>query len=117
MDVRFLFWNINKRPLLPQLGRLTAAHNVDVLILAECAMASAQVLQAINAAGGPTFAMAKSVADKLQIFTTLPPTAIIDEFNDPIGQLTIRRLRVGLVPEVLLAAIHFTSQMNWTPPE
>jgi len=33
--LRFMFWNINKKPLIEFISSLVRRHNIDVLILAE----------------------------------------------------------------------------------
>jgi len=45
----FLFWNLGERRLEPVLRRLTARHQIDVLMLAECAIPEDSMLDALNA--------------------------------------------------------------------
>jgi hypothetical protein len=43
---------------------------------------------------------------------------VVDQFNDATdGRLTVRRLTTPANTEILLAALHFQSQMAWTPEE
>lgn len=60
----FLFWNLCQRPLEPVLRRLTARHEVDVLMLAECAIPEIAMLIALNANGQSTFRRVPALASR-----------------------------------------------------
>jgi hypothetical protein len=60
----FLFWNLCGRSLEPVLSRLTARHNIDVLILAECAIPEGAVLAALNANSQRTFRRIPALASR-----------------------------------------------------
>jgi hypothetical protein len=40
------------------------------------------------------------------VFTRLSPSAVLAQFDDELGSLSIRRIRVGEPPGILLAALH-----------
>ena len=44
----FLFWNLNKKPLLCQIATLCHEHKVDVFILAESGLSTVELLEALN---------------------------------------------------------------------
>lgn len=46
---KFLFWNLNQRHIPELIARLAREELVDVLILAECAIEPAHMLEALNA--------------------------------------------------------------------
>lgn len=112
MRVTFLFWNIFKRPLQDRIARIAAVHDVDVIILAECDIALQALLTTLNANAARPYALPFSIGEKLRIFTRLS-VPMIDVFNDPIGGLTIRHIRLSPPPDVLLAAVHLPSRVNW----
>lgn len=60
----FLFWNLRRRPLAPVVGRLVSRHGVDVLILAECAIAEADLLRELQSAGNGPFWRVPAVASR-----------------------------------------------------
>lgn len=60
----FLFWNLHGRRLEPVLGRLTARHELHVLMLAECAIPEADVLAALDAQGLGAFRRIPAIASR-----------------------------------------------------
>src|SRR5207253_1798908 len=102
----FLFWNIQKKPLLNRLARLTAGHCVDVLILAECEPESANVLTALNQSPGVSWHYPLPEEPKLRVFTRLPQGSIRELFNHSSGRMTICEIQLTSSPPILLAAVH-----------
>jgi hypothetical protein len=116
MTTSFLFWNLARKPLRQCVATLAATHGADVVMLAECEEDPLQVLQALNAVcSARAYNFPASYGDRIRIFTTFPKTQLRDDFNDSaMDRLTIRRLRVGRPPGILLAAIHFQDRRNWS---
>ncbi len=121
----FLFWNLMGRDqeswparvptLLGHLSRMAATFDVDVFLFAESGFEPAQIVDALNQAKVGKFRYPASRSARIQLVTRLPRKAIVDQFNDRAdGRLTIRRLVTKTGTEVLLAATHFQSQLNWT---
>jgi hypothetical protein len=109
--VTVLFWNINKKDLKEPIARLAALHEVDVLLLAECAIEVAELLLALNSEQNNYF-FSFGLCEKIKVFTRFA-----DQFSRPVHEedrLTIRRLTLPLVDDVLLAVSHFPSKVNWT---
>ena len=111
--ISFLFWNLAKRALLDRVVRIAATFNIDVLILAECAINPLEVVAALNRPTPGAYSFPYSAGEKLRIFIRSPPYAVTDLYNDSLGRLTIRRLELSTGPELLLAAVHFPSKSNW----
>lgn len=44
-NTKFLFWNLNQKPLAGAVADLVEAHSVDVVVLAECAHDSVKEMQ------------------------------------------------------------------------
>lgn len=123
-----LFWNLrgnetatwDKRgpDLRTRLARLTKALNIDVLLLAESGFDPADIVDALNIGSDEAFCFPASNSHRIQLFTRLPAPAIIDQFNDSSdGRLTIRNLTPSSGHPILLAVLHFQSQMHWTRDE
>lgn len=110
----FLSWNLNKKPLEDRVARIVKAHDVDVIMLAECATALTDLLAALNAVGDGDYRVPFSTSTKIVIATRLSEDDLADSFNDESGGLTIRRLATQLGP-VLLAVVHFPSRASWGP--
>src|SRR6185437_6371031 len=111
--VSFLFWNLGRMAITHRVARLASTLGIDVLILAECELTPGDVLQVLNRASGPAYCFPFSMEQKLHLFTRLPEAAVVDEFNHPLGGLSIRRLLIGSPPGILLAIVHFPSRVHW----
>jgi endonuclease/exonuclease/phosphatase (EEP) superfamily protein YafD len=109
--ITFLFWNINKKPLEKVIADLAEEHNIDVLILAECEIKVATMLNELNRGQGAQFDFPFSQCEKIVIYTRFP-----GEFLKPVfesARLTIRRLVLIGREEILLAAVHLPDRMNF----
>ena len=109
----FLFWNLNKKPLQELVAELVVLHEVDVLILAECRVASPRILAELNSKRGPRFSLAASPSDRIVIYTRFP-SELMTPISD-VGGLSIRHLvhptqKGGL----LIAAAHLASRLHQT---
>ena len=106
--ISFLFWNMNGRDLAERTRRLAVNHDVDVLMLAECATSSAEMLAALNA-DGTRYYDAKGQCESIRIFARFNHeyiTAIKES-----DRLTIRCLRPPGSQEILLAVAHLPSKL------
>jgi hypothetical protein len=112
--ITFLCWNLNRRPIQHRIAELARSRDVDVLILLECVIQVAELLGALNQEDGPIFHYAPNLAEapeeSIKIFTRFTP-----EFLDPLEdgpRHTIRRLRLPMCTDILLAAIHLPSKLH-----
>ncbi len=64
----FLFWNINRKPLSARIARIAAGNAVDVVILAECAVPSEEMIDAFTVLGLEEFSAVTSLAGSLRVF-------------------------------------------------
>ena len=64
----FLFWNIHRKPLYARIARIAAGNAVDVVILAECAVPSQEMIDAFAALGLDGFSAVASLAGRLRVF-------------------------------------------------
>ncbi|MGH7172486.1 MAG: endonuclease/exonuclease/phosphatase family protein, partial [Gemmataceae bacterium] len=123
-----LFWNLRGNEtttwasraldLRTRLARLAASLGIDVLVLAECGFVPSEIVDALNGGRPGAFCHPTSNSRRILLFTRLPESALIDQFNDSSdGRLTIRHLTTTANNRILLAALHFQSQMAWTVSE
>jgi hypothetical protein len=108
----FLFWNLNKKPLEKRVARLCAAHAVDVLIVAECAE-PANVLSVLQAEVAETFHHPFADESKCHFFVRSTEMSVAEQFDEPYGSLSIRRLEHPNGLDLLVAAVHWPSKVNW----
>lgn len=110
---RFLFWNLNKKPLADIIARLAAAHDVDVLMFAECDMNATTLLTTLNADGAANYHYAPCrECTKIHIYARFS-----DQFLPIVletDRLTIRKMVLPNSPEILLAVVHVISKLQYS---
>lgn len=91
---------------------LALNHDVDILMLVECNILPATMLQTLNSIEKTQYYFTRSNCEKVVIYTKFSP-----EFLQRVletNRLTIRKLSLpGLTP-ILLAVTHFQSKRNWS---
>jgi len=113
----FVFWNIAGKPLEDRVAMLAATHAADVVMLAECAVEPERVVAALSEHTGTGYRNEPGGADKVALFTRLPPLVLAGGFWHPLAGLTVRPLRVGIRPHPLLAIVHFPDKQSWDPQD
>ena len=111
----FLFWNIAQKQLTEPLARLVSRHEVDVLLLAECALTPPQILGALNRPAKVWQFAAPLVSgrEKIHIFSRLGARNISERLDAP--RWTMRELVWPNLPAVTLVAVHLPSKLRSNP--
>jgi hypothetical protein len=105
----FLFWNLRGRRLEPVLRRLTARHDIDVLMLAECAIPEDALLAALNAAGQGRYQRIPALASRgLDLYSRLDRTCFGPLLKEADHYL-IRTLTPPGGIEIVLVMAHLAS--------
>ena len=115
MLVSFLFWNLMKRDLQKHIARMASIYQIDVLMLAECEIAADEIKGTLQQATGQSYQFSEPLpgaVEKVSLFTRSAIT-IQTQFNDEVGRLTIKRVSIDGILEVLLAIVHFPSRVNY----
>lgn len=126
--ISFLFWNLmgrqetNRRVRLEQirihLARMVASLDVDVLLFAESAFEPGDFTSTLNHSSAGTYHYPASSNRRIQLYSRLSMGSIVEQFNDPSdGRLMIRRVTTPSSNDILLAVVHFQSQLRWRPDE
>lgn len=113
--VTFLFWNINKKPILNLIVQLVIEHKVDVLILAESKMSDYELLTTLNKGQKSIFFPDINVPKRLRVYTKYAP-----EFVKPISDsayIAFRHFKLPLYEPILLGAVHLPSKAYNTESE
>ena len=109
-DLTFLFWNLDRKDLLPSIVRLVEQHDVDVLILAECELSPDNVLIELNPDSRPAqFYYGPTECRRLHIFTRFPSQFI--RYLDGNDKYIITSLQLPGEDELLFVAAHLLSSM------
>jgi hypothetical protein len=108
----FLFWNIRQKPLEAVIANLAHRQAVDVLMLAECAIAPGALLKTLNREGVAQFHLPDAAYRKLAVYTRFSRRYLVTVRHHP--RYTIRRLKLPAYPDILLVVAHSPSKRNWT---
>ncbi len=106
----FLFWNLCRKPLAERLSLIANKYSVDVIILAECEIAPGLMLETLNRQSSPMFHYCPGQCDRVTIYARFSA-----DFLAPYSEtdrISIRRLSLLGVPEILLAAVHLPSKLH-----
>ncbi|MBA7697512.1 hypothetical protein ES703_106178 [subsurface metagenome] len=106
--INFLFWNINKKPILNLVVQLIHEHNVDVLILAESNINDREVLIQLNSSLKIVFYPDIPIPKRLQILTRYPSKFVTPISDSPY--ISFRHFQLPLYGPILLGAIHLPSK-------
>jgi len=123
--ISFLFWNlmgnqetnraVRMAGLRQHIARMAESLKIDVFLFAESPFPVAELTATLDSVQVGTYCYPVSNSRRIQLFTRLPGRAISDQFNDSSdGRLTIRNLTTPLQSNLLLAVLHFQSQMAWS---
>ncbi len=111
----FLFWNMGKKALAEPLFRLVTKHEVDILMLAECALSPGVILEELNRERTRYF-FPKTVAPsrgKIRVFTRFDGDLLEHVDNHTGFRWTIRQLFLPGADSVLVVAVHLNSKMAY----
>jgi hypothetical protein len=111
----FLFWNLNGQPLQSLVARLAHDHDVDVLMLAECSLASDDLLAELNHGQVRKFSPPDrhSLCERIMIFPRFSNrflTRVVES-----GKHTFRQVRAPGNQTVLLGVVHLGSKLHRSP--
>lgn len=109
--ITFLFWNLNQKHLPGTVANLVVHYQVDVLMLAECVIAPANLLMTLNQADTEYY-YASGMCKRIELFTRFP-----SEFVEPVFETDILTIRHLVLPgriDILLAVTHLPSKLHWS---
>ncbi len=113
----FLFWNINRKPLQGLLRLLVDAHTPHILILAECRVASDELLITLNKESIYTYRLVLDPIDllgasRLIVLSRLPRSAV--RAIGGLPEAALYRVRPLQGEELLVVAMHLPSKLHLT---
>lgn len=107
----FLFWNLKRNNCLKAIGRLAKAHDIDVLMFAECSLGVADLLEELNSGGhSAQFHYNPGNCERIAIYSKFTTRSITPIFET--HWLTIRHLQPPGKLDLLLVATHLPSKLN-----
>jgi len=106
---RFLFWNLNNKPLPQLVKKVARSNDVDILVLAECDISIGQLLTELNTET-PDFQFAPGQCERIRVFTRFHSAFLAPIFES--DRISMRRLRLPLRDELLIVMVHLPSKMH-----
>src|SRR6266700_4411427 len=105
--ITFLFWNIGGRSLETLISTLVRAHDVDILMLAECRIPLALLMETLNS-GDPAYQFPLSVCEHITLLTRFHARFVRPKFESK--RISIRRVALPARQEILLVMAHLPSK-------
>lgn len=112
----FLFWNLDRQPIPGLVAELAHSHNVDVLMLAECAIPAPDLLRELNHKQVQRYSPpdARSQCDRIVIYPRFA-TRFLDVVLES-GKGTFRHVCTPANQSVLLGVVHLSSKLHQSGP-
>ena len=106
----FLFWNLRGRPLQEYIANLASLYKLDVIMLTECSIDTADLLRKLNPQGKSEYNYSEGrLCERVKIFTRFS-----ENFITTLGEnsrMTIRHLHLAGKTDIILAVTHFYSKL------
>jgi len=94
--------------------QLAAFFNVDIFMFAESPFEEEELVSALKQTSGEPYTCPPHTNQWIQIISRLDPENIVGKYDSVDGRLTIRQVRLKSI-SILLAVMHFQSQLHWKP--
>jgi hypothetical protein len=110
-STKFLFWNLNRKPLATLIADLAEEHRIDLIILAECEVDPATMLRTLNRTSA-RFYLTKGLCPYIAIYVGFPGQFTQTTFESE--RISIRTIHLPARNPVLLTAVHLPSKLHWS---
>jgi hypothetical protein len=107
--MKFLYWNINRKPIQHLVAALAYEHELDVIILSECEFSLPEFLITMNTPIVRKYGFPVSPVPDPIIITRLPGKSF-RLIRDQPG-ISIRRLMPPIGPDMLIFVVHLSSKL------
>lgn len=111
--MRFLFWNLNRKPLGDLVAALAEEHDPDVLVLAESHDSPIAWLLRLDASNRRGFRFLRTGCDRVQVFFRFGRHILTPVAGEP--RYSIARLCPPASPERLIVFAHLPSKLHSDP--
>ncbi len=109
--LRFLFWNLKRKPLEPLVRQIVAAHDIDIVVLAEMLTPPFTMAAALNAklSRRPFHNTPPVEYDKVHIFARFDPSMVKPVCDT--ARMTVRHFVLPGRDSFVVAGVHLGSKM------
>lgn len=111
---RFLFWNVNKKPMADLIALAMRQYDIDMLILAECDVSVGRMLTSLNKEEHGFFHI-KSYCDRITIYSRYSSNFVKALWED--ARTTMQEVTLPQRMSFLLVATHLPSRRYWDETE
>lgn len=115
--LKFLFWNINRKPLVKEIANIAKHHNIDVILLAECKeLNPVELLLELNSES-PDYHLPNPIFqnDRIKVFTKFSHNFVIPVADDNESRYTCFRIKFPIIEEILVFGVHLPDLKNNQP--
>jgi hypothetical protein len=105
----FLFWNLNGKSIQQLVASIAQDNFIDVVILAECSITYAELLEAMNEGQSIKYELTFSPSPRLVLLSRLPHKSIKPVYDS--GDVSIRRIFPPVGNDIILVAVHLASKL------
>jgi hypothetical protein len=106
--MRFLFWNVNRRPMASYIGKVATSELMDVIALAESTQPASHYLEILNQRT-PEWHISACATDRLMILTRFPSRY----FKEVLATeyTSVRLLRLPATESLIIGVVHLPSKL------
>lgn len=108
-STKFLFWNLNRKPLAALIADLAEEHRIDLIILAECEIDPATMLRTLNRTS-TRFHLTSGLCPYVTIYSGFSSQFVQTTYESE--RISIRKIDLPDHCPVLLAAVHLPSKLH-----
>jgi hypothetical protein len=108
--ITFLFWNTCGNAPAKTIASIARAYDVDMLLLAECSLSIAEMLDALNQKEKLAFHASPSLCERITIYSRYSHQYI--QAVDESDYYTVRHIRLPARQDFLLAVVHLRSKWH-----
>ena len=105
-----MFWNVGRSDAAAAIAAVCRERDPDIVILAEAAMSTGDLLRHLNAGDEAPFWEFRPVPSRVRILTRYPRACIRQVFDD--GHVSIRDLRPPIGAALLIVGVHLPSKLQ-----
>lgn len=113
--MNILFWNLNKKNLISELRFISEENDADIIILAECELPDAVVLEALNINRRRKYQLPLNLSSRLRIYARLNREDVLPLHDS--GNIALRHITPPLGLDFIIVATHLPSKLHYDPAD
>jgi hypothetical protein len=115
VKTKFVFWNLNRKPLQELLRLLVDTFDIDILIIAESTIPDDLLLTTLNSNQERQFVLPDGFSKSLKFFIRYPKNMLTIRLDT--DRISIKRFTPPVGESILIVGVHFPSKMHMKDEE